>query len=101
MDNILADLNPGICLNGTALPLSTGIAPSEFGGLNTYSDSNVAGDLVQGTNWLYIDVVNVGYEAGLIFSANVSTTNSTSAEPSDLWLASVGLVAIGAAMQRR
>ena len=66
VDNELGDLNPGIYLNGIALPLSTGIGAAEFSGLNTYSDSNVAGELVQGTNWLYIDAVNVGYEAGLV-----------------------------------
>jgi hypothetical protein len=60
VDNELGDLNPGIYLNGTALPSSTGIpgtSTPSFTTLQTYTD-NVTADLVQGTNWLYIDAVN-------------------------------------------
>jgi len=101
VDDELGELNAGIYLNGNALPLSTGIpgTTTAFTSLQTYSDSNVAGDLVQGTNWLYLDDVNREAEAGLIFSANISTTNTP--EPSDFCLGCIGLVAIGAARRRR
>lgn len=84
VDNVLGDLNPGIYLNGTALPGSTnntGCSPSCFNASQTYTDSSATADLVQGTNWLYIDAVNLGAEGGLIFSATISTVNSTSATP--------------------
>ncbi len=84
VDNELGDTNAGIYLNGIALPSSTGIpgtSTASFNALHTYTDSNVTADLVQGTNWLYIDAVNVGAEGGLIFSANISTVNSTAATP--------------------
>jgi hypothetical protein len=88
VDNALGDTNPGVYLNGTALPSSTGIpcgvgvaCIGSFSALQTYTDSSVTADLVQGTNWLYIDAVNLGEEGGLIFSANISTVNSTAATP--------------------
>jgi hypothetical protein len=95
VDNVLGDLNPGIYLNGTALPGSTnntGCSPSCFLGLQSYSDSSVTADLVQGTNWLYIDAVNLGAEGGLIFSATISTVNSTGATPEP---STYGLTLIG------
>jgi hypothetical protein len=71
IDNLLGDSNAGIYLNGIALPNSTGIG--SFGSQNTYTDANIGSDLSQGTNWLYIDGVNLGGPAGLIFSADIST----------------------------
>jgi hypothetical protein len=109
VDNALGDTNSGIYLNGLALPGSTGIpcgvgvaCSNSFSALQTYTDSNVTADLVQGTNWLYIDAVNLGGPGGLIFSANVSTINSTGTpEPAAVWLLGTGLVALGAAARRK
>jgi hypothetical protein len=57
VDNALGDLNPGVYLNGTALPGSTGIpcgagvaCSGAFSALQTYTDNSVTADLVQGTN---------------------------------------------------
>jgi hypothetical protein len=95
VDNVLGDLNPGIYLNGTALPGSTnntGCGPECFLALQSYTDSSVTANLVQGTNWLYIDAVNVGAEGGLIFSATISTVNSTGVTPEP---STYGLTLIG------
>jgi hypothetical protein len=102
VDNVLGDLNQGIYLNGTALPGSTnntGCSGNCFLSLQNYTDSSVTADLVQGTNWLYIDGVNLGAEGGLIFSATISTVNSTGSttpEPSTygLMLIGVGLLVL-------
>jgi hypothetical protein len=88
VDNALGDTNAGVYLNGAALPNSTGIpcgvgvaCTASFDGLQTYTDNNISADLVQGTNWLYLDDVNLGSEAGLIFSATISTVNAASSVP--------------------
>jgi hypothetical protein len=106
VDNELGDLNPGIYLNGNALPGSTnntGCSPTCFSGLQTYSDSSITADLVQGTNWLYLDAVNLGSEGGLIFSADVSTVNSTSPvpEPSSVILMFTMLLALALLSRKR
>ena len=102
VDNALGDTNAGIYLNGIALPGSTGIpcgagvaCSGAFSALQTYTNSNVTADLVQGTNWLYIDGVNLGAEGGLIFSADISTTNATVPESSTLRLMLIGIGVIG------
>jgi len=95
VDNELGDLNPGVYLNGTALPGSTnntGCSPVCFLALQNYTDSSATADLVQGMNWLYIDGVNLGQEGGLIFSATISTVNSTGVTPEP---SSYGLMLIG------
>jgi len=107
VDNQLGGTNAGIYLNGIALPSSTAIPGSStnsFDTLQTYTGS-VTADLVQGTNWLYIDGVNLSLEGGLIFSADISTVNSTgpstTPEPAAFWLLGAGLVALGAARLSR
>lgn len=105
VDNQMGGSNPGVYLNGIALPGSTGIpgsSTSSFNSLQTFTDNNIAADLVQGTNWLYIDGVNLGAEGGLIFSANISTTTSASAapEPAAVWLAGCGMAAFAFAKRR-
>jgi len=98
VDNQLGDTNPGIYLNGNALPASTGLG--SFDQQYTYTDASVEADLVQGTNWLYIDAVNTGGPAGLIFSATVNTTNVSSApEPATFYMLLTALTA-GAACRR-
>ncbi len=107
VDNALGDTNPGIYLNGTALPGSTGIpcgagaacSPS-FSALQTYTDSSIIADLVPGTNWLYIDAVNLGSEGGLIFSATISTVNSTP-EPTSVLLMLTMLLGVAFAARKR
>jgi len=110
VDNALGDLNPGIYLNGTALPSSTGIpcgsgvaCSGSFSAMQTYNDNNVTADLVQGTNWLYIDAVNLGAEGGLIFSADILTTSAPSPapEPSSLLLLGSGLLGLAGFVRRR
>jgi hypothetical protein len=47
VDNELGDTNPGVYLNGTALPGSTRIGnPGEFTALQTYTDTNITADIV-------------------------------------------------------
>jgi hypothetical protein len=101
VDNELGGTNAGIYLNGVALPDSTGIG--SFTSQNTYTSANIGADLVQGTNWLYIDAVNLGAEAGLIFSADISTVNSIGAvpEPASVLLFAAALIAVGAVSWRR
>jgi hypothetical protein len=101
VDNEVGDSNAGIYLNGIALPSSTGIGT--FNTQYTYTDASVGADLVQGTDWLYIDGVNLGGPAGLIFFADISTVNSGSVpEPASVLLSGAGLIAVGAlACQRR
>ena len=110
VDNALGDLNSGVYLNGTALPGSRGIpcgigvaCSASFSALQTYTDSSVGVDLVQGTNWLYIDGVNLGAEGGLIFSADISTVNSTAPvpEPSSVILTSTMLLAVAFVARKR
>jgi YVTN family beta-propeller protein/probable HAF family extracellular repeat protein len=78
VDNILGASNPGIYINGTALPNSTGLLCSlcttSFTQENTYTDANIGPLLVSGTNWIYFDAVNQGGPAGLIFSAVINYT---------------------------
>jgi hypothetical protein len=92
VDNQLGDTNPGIYLNGNALPASTGLG--SFDQQYTYTASSVEGDLVQGTNWLYIDAVNTGGPAGLMFSATTTTVNASSTpEPASFYLLLTALIA--------
>jgi len=104
VDNALGDTNPGVYLNGTALPGSTGSCPScisNFNTLQTYTDNSVTADLVQGTNWLYIDAVNLGGPGGLIFSANISTVNSSVPEPTSVILMSTMLLGVAFVARKR
>jgi len=98
VDNLLGESNPGIYINGTALPNSTGLVcsfcESSFDQENKYTDANIASLLVSGTNWLYIDAVNQGGPAGLIFSADIETSSSVVPEPSSLVLLGVGLLTL-------
>jgi hypothetical protein len=109
VDNALGDTNPGVYLNGIALPGSTGIpcgvgvaCSGSFTALQTYTNNNVTADLVRGTNWLYIDAVNLGAEAGLIFSAQISTVNSSPVpEPSPVIPMSTILLGVAFAARKR
>jgi hypothetical protein len=108
VDNILGETNPGIYINGTALPNSTGLLCSlcgtSFDQQNDYTDANIAPLLHSGTNWLFFDAVNQGGPAGLIFSANISTGSSTSSvvpEPSIFLLLGTGLLGLGIKAVRR
>jgi hypothetical protein len=106
VDNILGDVNPGIYINGAALPASTSLLCSEcvasFSQENNYTDASIGSLLASGTNWLYFDGVNQGGPAGLIFSANIDYTTSTSAvpEPSALFLLGMGLLGLMALAAR-
>jgi hypothetical protein len=85
VDNILGESNPGIYINGTALPNSTALLCSlcvtSFGQENHYTDASIGPLLVSGTNWLYFDAVNQGGPAGLIFSAVIISAFPAYAEP--------------------
>jgi hypothetical protein len=109
VDNALGDTNPGVYLNGIALPGSTGIpcgvgvaCSGSFTALQTYTDNNVTADLVQGTNWLYIDAVNLGFEGGLIFSAHISTVNASPVpEPTSVVLMCTMLLGVAFVARKR
>ena len=99
VDNDLGDTNAGIYINGTALPNSTGIpcgvGAACFGSFtnpNTYNSANVASVLHSGTNWLYLDAVNLDGPGALIFSANITYGSLTlTPEPSTLLLLALEL----------
>jgi hypothetical protein len=111
VDNDLGDTNPGIYINGTALPNSTGIpcgpgvaCGGAFGSVNTYTDASIASLLVSGTNTIYFDAVNLGEEAGLLFSADITYTPSSPTavpEPSSLLLLGTPVALIGIALRKR
>jgi hypothetical protein len=109
VDNSLGDTNPGVYLNGIALPGSTGVpcgigvaCLGSFRALQTYTDNSIAADLVKGTNWLYIDAVNLGAEGGLIFSAHISTVNSSPVpEPTSVILMSTMLLGVAFVARKR
>lgn len=104
VDNALGDTNAGIYINGTALPNSTDIpcgvgnsCATSFQSVQTYTDTSIGSLLNSGTNWLYIDGVNLGGPGALIFSANVTYTPGTvtgAPEPSALFLMVLGVAAI-------
>jgi hypothetical protein len=85
LDNNLGYTNPGIYINGTALPNSTGLPAScinnvcAFNQEQVYTAANIAPLLVSETNWIYLDDVNLGGPAAIIFSATISYTISTTA----------------------
>jgi len=99
VDNILGESNAGLYINGTALPNSTGLVcslcTSSFEQQNLYSDANIGSLLVTGTNWLYVDAVNQGGPAGLIFSADINAAPATATpEPSSLFLLGAGVLSL-------
>jgi len=87
VDNNLGYTNPGIYINGTALPNSTGLPPGcvnqvcAFTQENTYTAASIGSLLVSGTNWIYFDAVNLGGPAGLIFSAVINYTVGPACAP--------------------
>jgi hypothetical protein len=87
VDNNLGYTNPGIFINGTALPNSTGLPPGcvdqvcAFTQENTYTAASIGSLLVSGTNWIYFDAVNLGGPAGLIFSAVINYTVGPACAP--------------------
>ncbi len=107
VDNVLGLTNPGLYINGVALPNSTALAcslcSSSYSQQNLYTDSNITSLLTPGTNWLYIDAVNQGRQAGLIFSAVITyTTIVNTPEPSSFLMLGLGLAGLLAfAVQRK
>jgi|HubBroStandDraft_4_1064222.scaffolds.fasta_scaffold01045_4 hypothetical protein len=104
IDNNLGLTNSGVYLNGTALPNtipnSCGVESTLcFEEQQSYSDSSIGSLLVSGTNWLYLDQVNEGSIAGVIFSADVTFVPSTGTVPvpeaSSLSLLCTGLLGLG------
>jgi hypothetical protein len=116
VDNALGDVNAGVYINGTALPDSTGI-PCGAGNAcvdafnpdgnssvpNVFTDGSITSLLSPGTNWLYIDAVNLGAQSGLDFSATItySTTTSEVPEPSSLLTLGTGLIGLIWIAQRK
>src|ERR1017187_2694575 len=65
VDNQLGSNDPGIYINGIPLSNSTGIGGFSF--QQTYTSSDIGSLLYSGTNWLYIDAVNLNGPGGIIF----------------------------------
>jgi hypothetical protein len=114
VDNEIGDKNAGIYINGTALPNSTAIAQPcttpptcpavNDGQQNTYTDASITSLLHAGTNWIYIDDVNLGGQGGIIFSAdiNYATSQFTSApEPASSLLIGLGVLGLAFVARRR
>lgn len=116
VDNELGDVNAGIYINGTALPDSTGIPcgpgvacvnafnPDGNSSVpNVFTDGSITSLLKPGTNWLYIDAVNLGAQEGLDFSATItySTTTSAVPEPSGLLPLGAGLIGLISMARRK
>lgn len=108
VDNNLGDTNSGIYINGTALPSSAALptgcfdAVCAFNITHQYTDANIASLLVSGTNWLYLDGVNLGGQEGIIFSADISTASTTAVpEPVTLSLFGAGLAGVLTVRRRK
>lgn len=103
--------NDGVFINGIGLPGSNGIpcGPGVVCGNafnpspttpNVFADGSIGSLLTAGTNYLYIDAVNLGAQAGLDFSATVTYTPAgtvpptTTPEPSGLITLATGLVGL-------
>ena len=100
VDNQLGLVNQGAYLNGTALSGNT-----IGGGFSSQTDitrTDIASLLHVGLNTLYLDAVNVGGPAGLMFSATITTVDAAATpEPSTLAAACVAIVAGWAGLRRR
>ncbi|MGA2214706.1 MAG: PEP-CTERM sorting domain-containing protein [Bryobacteraceae bacterium] len=114
VDNEIGDKNAGIYINGTALPNSTAIAQActtpptcpavNYDQQNSYTDASITTLLHAGTNWLYIDDVNLGLQGGIIFSAdiNYATSQFTSApEPASALLIGLGVLGLAFVARRK
>jgi hypothetical protein len=109
VDNELGDKNAGIYINGTALPSSTAIAAActtpptcpaaNYDQQNTYTDASITNLLHPGTNWLYIDDVNLGLQGGIIFSGDIAYTAAP--EPASGLLLGLGVLGLAFAAWRK
>jgi hypothetical protein len=95
VDNQLGGSNAPIYLNGTALVPSA--TPGTFSSVFSYSNPSVGASLTTGTNWLYLDAVNLGGPAGLLFSATITTVDAAGAPEPSTWMGlATGLAALAA-----
>jgi hypothetical protein len=116
VDNQIGDKNAGLYINGTALPNSTAIAAActtpptcpvgNYNKQNTYTDANITSLLQPGTNWLYIDDVNLGLQGGVIFSADIAYTvpavaNTVTPEPRSGLLIGLGVLGLAFVARRK
>jgi hypothetical protein len=90
---------PGLYLNGTALPNTSGLPPtndgSAFTSQWTYASGDISALLKTGTNTLYLYQYDWGGIAGTIFSATINLTQAT--QNYDLIIAPAGVASpIGA-----
>ena len=69
-------LNTGVYLNGAAVCVNLiANGPTNFTREHDLSCNDASSQLLTGTNWLYIDAVNLEGSAGLLFSATITTTD--------------------------
>lgn len=73
-DTVGGGPNTGVYLNG--IPICGSVFVIGFSQANSISCGSVGSSLLVGTNWLFIENLNVVASAGLLFSATITTTNT-------------------------
>lgn len=96
VDNVLGNTtNAGVFINGTAV---SGIGGGTFSNVFSSANIDISSLVVSGNNTLYINAIDLGGPAGLIFSAALDITEGTNGSvpvPTPLALLGLGLLLIG------
>jgi uncharacterized protein (TIGR03437 family) len=74
-------VNAGVYLNGASVCVNL-VPVGNYAIEQTITCNDVSQALTVGENWLYIDAVNLGGAAGLLFSASIAATPTPNPQPS-------------------